>query len=72
MSNTPVDYALDNTLGIIRVDNPPVNALSQPVREGIIRALEQARTDHSELLLLLCAAWPRGCPPAPRISTRPI
>ncbi len=55
MSNTPVDYALDNTLGIIRVDNPPVNALSQPVREGIIRALEQARTDHSELLLLLCA-----------------
>ncbi len=55
MSNTAVHYALDDTLGIIRIDNPPVNALSQPVREGILQALEQARTDNSKLLLLLCA-----------------
>lgn len=55
MNDTAVSYELDNTLGIIRIDNPPVNALSQKVRGGIMQALEQARGDGSQLLLILCA-----------------
>ncbi|MDO8861921.1 3-hydroxyacyl-CoA dehydrogenase NAD-binding domain-containing protein [Haliea sp. E1-2-M8] len=55
MQDVSVHYELNNTLGIIRIDNPPVNALSQAVRAGIIEALEQARSDSSQMLLVLCA-----------------
>ncbi len=54
MSTSPVTYSLNDRIGIIRIDNPPVNALSQPVRAGILAALEQSREDASELLLILC------------------
>ncbi len=42
-------------VGIIRVDNPPVNALSQAVRQGILEALEAAQ-DSAEVrvVLLIC------------------
>ena len=32
-------------VAIISVDNPPVNALSQPVREGLKRCIEEAVAD---------------------------
>ena len=54
MSNSPVSYQLDGQLGIIRIDNPPVNALSHPVRAGLMAALEQASGDDSQALLILC------------------
>ncbi len=53
--SSPVCYQLADTIGIIRVDNPPVNVLSQPVRQGILDAVRAARQDASEILLLLCA-----------------
>ncbi|PLW82380.1 3-hydroxyacyl-CoA dehydrogenase [Kineobactrum sediminis] len=55
MQEHTVRYELDNGLGIIHIDNPPVNALSHSVRAGIMDALAQARSDSSQLLLLLCA-----------------
>ena len=55
MSNSPVSYQLNGSLGVIRIDNPPVNALSHPVRAGITSALEQAASDDSQALLICCA-----------------
>jgi 3-hydroxyacyl-CoA dehydrogenase len=54
MSDTVVTYQLKDQLGIIRIDNPPVNALSQAVRAGLMAALEQACADDSQIVLLLC------------------
>ena len=54
MKDAAVRYELQDSLGIIRIDNPPVNALSRAVREGIMQALERARNDDSRLLLLVC------------------
>ncbi len=50
-----VSYKLVNGVGIIQIDNPPVNALSHPVREGIVEALISAREDASMALLLMCS-----------------
>ena len=53
--NDVVSYVLEEKIAVIRIDNPPVNALSAAVREGIMRALETARADASEAVLLCCA-----------------
>ncbi len=43
------------SIGIIWVDNPPVNAISQAVREGLISAVESAAADDEiEALVLAC------------------
>ena len=54
MNKSVVSYQLQNQLGIIRIDNPPVNALSHAVRAGLMDALEQAAEDDSQALLILC------------------
>ena len=54
MSENPVSYELREQVGIVVIDNPPVNALSQPVRAGLMTALERARADDCEALLILC------------------
>ena len=53
--SSPVSYEIADEIGVIRVDNPPVNALSQPVRQGILDAVQAAQRDASEALLILCA-----------------
>lgn len=53
--NNVVTYAREDNIGVIRVDNPPVNVLSTAVREGIMGALETARGDESAAVLLCCA-----------------
>jgi 3-hydroxyacyl-CoA dehydrogenase len=40
-----VSYRLDGDIAVIALDNPPVNGLSQAVREGLIAAFEDARRD---------------------------
>ena len=57
MSDQVVSYALENEVGIIRIDNPPVNALSQGVRAGIVDALQQAGANESKLVLILCEVF---------------
>jgi 3-hydroxyacyl-CoA dehydrogenase len=50
----PVSYSLRGAIGVITVDNPPVNALSQTVRQGLLDAIEEAQNDASEAVLVLC------------------
>ncbi len=51
----PVSYVLKDTIGVITVDNPPVNALSQPVRQGLLDAITEAQGDASEAVVIICA-----------------
>ena len=50
----PVTYTVDDGIGIITIDNPPVNALSHAVREGIQDAIREAQEDASEAIVLWC------------------
>ncbi|MDP1757213.1 MAG: enoyl-CoA hydratase/isomerase family protein, partial [Pseudohongiella sp.] len=49
-----VSYELINNIGVIKVNSPPVNALSQAVREGILTAVQAAQKDASEAIILMC------------------
>lgn len=53
MSNV-VSYELVGNIGVISVNSPPVNALSQAVREGILSAVNAAQEDASEAVVLRC------------------
>lgn len=54
MSNV-VSYELIDNIGLITIDNPPVNALSHALRQGLQDAIAAAQKDASEALVLLCA-----------------
>jgi 3-hydroxyacyl-CoA dehydrogenase len=49
-----VQYELQDNIGVISVNNPPVNALAQVVREGILNAVMTAQDDASEAIVLRC------------------
>lgn len=49
-----VSYELKDNIGVISVNNPPVNALAQVVREGILNAIQSAQDDASEAVVLRC------------------
>ena len=42
-----VDYNVEQTIAVITINNPPVNALSHGVREGIYKGIETASRDDS-------------------------
>ncbi|MGE3868460.1 MAG: 3-hydroxyacyl-CoA dehydrogenase NAD-binding domain-containing protein [Pseudorhodoplanes sp.] len=46
----------DGEIAVITVDNPPVNALSQAVRTGLIEAFSEARDDPAVKAIVLTAA----------------
>src|SRR5713226_5576426 len=48
-----VKFSNQGGIGVITVDNPPVNALSPGVPEGILAAVKQAQTDDSIQALVL-------------------
>ena len=52
---SPVSYELVDEIGVVTINNPPVNALSQAVRQGIHDAIEAAQSDTSKAVLILCA-----------------
>jgi len=52
---SPVSYELVDEIGVVTIDNPPVNALSQAVRQGIYDAIHAAQSDASKAILILCA-----------------
>ncbi len=52
--SSPVSYRLEGNIGVIAVNNPPVNALSQPVRQGILDAITRAQGDESAAVLIIC------------------
>ncbi len=43
--STPVEFRRDGNVGVILIDNPPVNALRHDVRVGIMDGLKTARDD---------------------------
>ncbi|WP_193165310.1 3-hydroxyacyl-CoA dehydrogenase NAD-binding domain-containing protein [Microbulbifer hainanensis] len=49
-----VTYELIENIGVIRLNNPPVNALSHALREGIQDAINRAQEDASKALILIC------------------
>ena len=53
MSNV-VTYTLQGTIGVIKINNPPVNALAQVVRQGILEAVTAAQKDASEAIVIAC------------------
>ena len=51
---TPVSFTATDRIGTILIDSPPVNALSQDVRQGIIECLKIAEADDTEVVILRC------------------
>jgi 3-hydroxyacyl-CoA dehydrogenase len=41
-SANPVVIMFEDGIAVITVDNPPVTALSAPVREGLLQAIQRA------------------------------
>ena len=51
-----VSYKNTDAIAVITVDNPPVNVLSQAVRQGILSAVNRAVADESiQAIVLICA-----------------
>jgi 3-hydroxyacyl-CoA dehydrogenase len=51
----PVRIEFDRELAIVTADNPPVNALSHPVRMGLERCFAEAGASGCKAILLACA-----------------
>uniref|UniRef100_A0A452SD27 Enoyl-CoA hydratase and 3-hydroxyacyl CoA dehydrogenase n=1 Tax=Ursus americanus TaxID=9643 RepID=A0A452SD27_URSAM len=47
---------LRNSLALIRLRNPPVNAISAAVLHGIKEGLRKAITDHTVKAIVICGA----------------
>jgi len=55
MNTNPVTITLENQIGIISVNYAPVNALSQPVRQGIVDGIaELEQNDDIKVIILRC------------------
>jgi 3-hydroxyacyl-CoA dehydrogenase len=52
--SSPVRYELRGNIGVITVDNPPVNAISHAVRQGLLDAIMAAQDDASEAVVIIC------------------
>ena len=54
--NPVADLAIDGEVATVTINSPPVNALSQAVRDGLKRGVEAAEADPSvKAIILLCA-----------------
>jgi 3-hydroxyacyl-CoA dehydrogenase len=54
--NAVTDLSCDGEIAVVTIDNPPVNALSAEVRDGIYEALRQAiKDDAVQAIVLMCA-----------------
>ncbi len=50
-----VSYALDDGIAVVTIDNPPVNALSWHVRQGLADAMARSATDDAAGVVISCA-----------------
>jgi len=51
---SPVSYETVDEIGVITINNPPVNAMSQAVRQGMLDAIHTAQGDASKAVLIHC------------------
>jgi 3-hydroxyacyl-CoA dehydrogenase len=56
MAANPVRYESKDGIGIITIDNPPLNVLSRAVREGLMSAIGEAAKDSSASAVVLAGA----------------
>jgi 3-hydroxyacyl-CoA dehydrogenase len=53
---SPVSLTRHESVSVVTIDNPPVNALSQAVRSGLMNCFDQAEADpRTAAMVLLCA-----------------
>jgi 3-hydroxyacyl-CoA dehydrogenase len=52
----PVTWSVEDGVGVIVCDNPPVNALSQAVRAGLLAAIEALEADEGARTILVSCA----------------
>ncbi len=53
--NSVVDLAIEGEIALVTINSPPVNALSQPVREGLKRGVEQAEANGAvKAIVIIC------------------
>lgn len=52
-SADPVTLSHDGDIAVISINNPPVNALSQAVRKGLVECIERATTDNSVTCIVI-------------------
>jgi len=51
-----VRYETEHNVAVVTVDNPPVNAISAAVRQGLVDAIQKAGADENvEAVVLICA-----------------
>jgi 3-hydroxyacyl-CoA dehydrogenase len=50
----PVSFELRDQIALISIDNPPVNALSHPVRAGLLAAIKQATASPAKAVVVHC------------------
>lgn len=53
---TNVSYHVEDRIGIIRIDNPPVNAFGHAVRQGLMDAIEKGEADKNVEMLVIVGA----------------
>lgn len=51
-----VDFGKLGNVGLLTIDNPPVNALSRPVREGLLRGVDAANDDPEVAAIVIIGA----------------
>ena len=53
--NSVVDLAIEGEVALVTINSPPVNALSQPVRDGLKRGVEQAEANSAvKAIIIIC------------------
>jgi 3-hydroxyacyl-CoA dehydrogenase len=53
--NSVVDFSIEGEVGLVTINSPPVNALSQPVREGLKRGVEAAEANGAvKAIIIIC------------------
>jgi len=52
--HNPVEFEMRGEVALITVDNPPVNALSQPVRAGLLAAFRELGASAARAAVLMC------------------
>jgi len=58
MAAGPVKYANSDGIGVITIDNPPLNVLSRAVRDGLMAAIKEAAADSTARAVVLTGAGP--------------
>jgi len=53
--SSPVSFDVVDNIGVITIDNPPVNALSLAVRAGIQNGIREAGQQDVDAVLIICA-----------------